>query len=544
MGTLKKLAELINGGGMATIALVTTVYNRQQYLAATLESGLAQTDSDFEWLIWDDGSTDDSLAIAQDYAKRDARIRVIAAEHQGLAGALKSAIVATTAPFLGWVDSDDLLAPTALAETVAVLKEQPEVGMVYTHYEVIDAQGRSQGVGKRCQIPYSPMRLLVDFMTFHFRLIRRSVYDQVGGIDAAFPWAEDYDLCLRLSEVTTIQVVPQVLYAHRRHASNVTNHQLETIQWTQLAIMQALKRRGLEQQFDLELRVVSQFSLHPKRQLAETPQPGLATVASRAKRGVVYCALQAPIYLEAALISAWLLRQVEPDLPIVLLSDFKELAAATARLKLTVQLIDPVALGCPEQGWQSRWVKTQLPHLSPFDETLYLDADILPLQPIAPIWSVLDQAVMAMAIDTKATLADCSHVEAPEKAYTLQHCSPDSLQFNGGVVLWRRCAETTALFETWQQEWQRFQKQDQLALVRAIQRQGTSIHPLPKAYNFPIAHLTPEVYKTEAIRLLHCWGGLVHTGRFRALAEQLFPAAVREVQALLSEVFTSITRTN
>ncbi|HEY9907255.1 MAG TPA: hypothetical protein V6D18_06560, partial [Thermosynechococcaceae cyanobacterium] len=50
-------------------------------------------------------------------------------------------------------------------------------------YEVIDAQGNSHGIGQRCHIPYSKERLLSDFMTFHFRLMRRSVYEQVGGID-------------------------------------------------------------------------------------------------------------------------------------------------------------------------------------------------------------------------------------------------------------------------------------------------------------------------------------------------------------------------
>lgn len=76
----------------APISLVTTVYNRQQYLAATIESILAQTHRDLEYVLWDDGSTDESVAIAQHYAEKDDRLRVIAASHQGIAPALKSAI--------------------------------------------------------------------------------------------------------------------------------------------------------------------------------------------------------------------------------------------------------------------------------------------------------------------------------------------------------------------------------------------------------------------------------------------------------------------
>ena len=107
-------------------------------------------------------------------------MRVVAAAHRrGRGQALKEVIAATKGKYLGWVDSDDLLHPQALAETIAVLKSQPEVGMVYTNYLVIDEQGQVRGLGSRCQIPYSPERLLIDFMTFHFRLMRREVYHSV-----------------------------------------------------------------------------------------------------------------------------------------------------------------------------------------------------------------------------------------------------------------------------------------------------------------------------------------------------------------------------
>jgi glycosyltransferase involved in cell wall biosynthesis len=104
-----------------TVSLVTTVYNRSQYLPATIESILTQTYQDFELLVWDDGSTDDSVEIAQHYAAQDARIRVITAPHLGRGAALQAAISQTTGTYLGLVDSDDLLAMTALEETVQLL---------------------------------------------------------------------------------------------------------------------------------------------------------------------------------------------------------------------------------------------------------------------------------------------------------------------------------------------------------------------------------------------------------------------------------------
>jgi hypothetical protein len=97
------------------------------------------------------------------------------------------------------VDSDDILAPTALAQTATVLNRHPETGFVYTDYLNIDRDGKVIGYGHRCDIPYSQEGLLVNFMTFHFRLMRRSVYDRVGDVKASFASsAYDYDLSVFL----------------------------------------------------------------------------------------------------------------------------------------------------------------------------------------------------------------------------------------------------------------------------------------------------------------------------------------------------------
>jgi len=244
---------------MTPVSIVITNYNRDRYLGEAIASVLAQTYADFELLIWDDGSTDESLAIARQFEQADERVRVIDAAHQGFTRSLRSAITQTQGPYLGWVDSDDRLAPTALAETLAVLAARPQVGMVYTDYQVIDHDGHRRGLGTRCQIPYSPERLLVQFMTFHFRLLRRSVYEQVGGIDATFERAQDYDLCLKFSEVMEIRHLPQPLYFYRQHADNVSHHDLEMLRWAHLASTQALQRRGLGNRY--EIRVSSEFKL-------------------------------------------------------------------------------------------------------------------------------------------------------------------------------------------------------------------------------------------------------------------------------------------
>lgn len=240
-----------------TISLISTVYNRAPFLGHAIDSVLAQTYGNFELLIWDDGSTDGSLEIAQAYAQQDERIRVFAAPHQGRSAALQAVHAEATGDYLGWIDSDDALSPTALEETVTVLKAKPQVGMVYTDYHVMDAQGHLKQKGVRCQIPYSPERLLQDFMTFHFRLIRRTAFEAVGGIDVSIPVAVDYDLCLRLSEVTKIEHLQRSLYQYRVHAHSISQaEQLRQISWSKESISRALSRRGLAAEWAVEVFVI------------------------------------------------------------------------------------------------------------------------------------------------------------------------------------------------------------------------------------------------------------------------------------------------
>ncbi len=248
-----------------SVSIVTTVYNREQYLAKTVESVLAQTYRNFELLVWDDGSTDCSVEIARQYAEQDKRVRVIAAKHQGQGRALQSAFAATEGKYVAQVDSDDVLAPTALTSTVEILDTHPSIGLVYTNYAVIDEKGWIKGEGERCDIPYSKERLLVDFMIFHFRLIRRSVYDQVGGIDPDLELVEDYDLCLRLSEMTEIYHVKELLYYYRIHRQSLSHQRrIEQILQSHKAISQALERRGLADKFESHLQIISKFSIRPK----------------------------------------------------------------------------------------------------------------------------------------------------------------------------------------------------------------------------------------------------------------------------------------
>lgn len=249
------------------VSVIMPLYNRERYVAAAVRSVLAQSFRDFELLICDDGSTDGSLAAAREAAGTDPRVRIFAMEHAGLARTLQRAHEHVTTPFIGWLDSDDMLAPLALERTHQVLARHPTVGAVYTHHVMINDAGQMLGIGQRCGIPYSKDRLLVDFMTFHFRLYRRDAYERAGGINTSFHTAQDYDFCLRLSEVTDFLCIPEPLYLYRMASDSISHvRRLEQIESSARAIREALERRGLADKAELRVEIVGRFSIRPKGQ--------------------------------------------------------------------------------------------------------------------------------------------------------------------------------------------------------------------------------------------------------------------------------------
>jgi glycosyltransferase involved in cell wall biosynthesis len=247
------------------ISIITTLYNRADFVSATIGSILNQTRKDFELIVWDDGSTDDSLAVARRAAGDDPRVRIVAAKHAGAAPAFNAAARETSGRFFAWVDSDDGLVPTAIEECAAYLEANPSAGMVYTDYLTMNQAGHIIGPGSRTKVPYSKERLLIDFMTFHLRMMRREVLQQVGGMDETLAAAIDYDLCLRISEITEIHHLARPLYLYRVHANSISSaRRLEQIMQSKEAIARALVRRGMDKEYEIDVEIVGRFKLKKK----------------------------------------------------------------------------------------------------------------------------------------------------------------------------------------------------------------------------------------------------------------------------------------
>lgn len=250
--------------------------------------------------------------------------------------------------------------------------------------------------------------------------------------------------------------------------------------------------------------------------------------------GAVYCLTDSEVYLEAGLISAIILRGFEPDLPITIISNLNLInKLALETYNISTRFLTSLEL--PDDNiFVSRYVKTHLIDWSPYQSTLFLDADILPCSSVGDLWQYLEQASVAMVKDRLPTVEMCDHISEEEKSFTLSQIPPFSFQFNSGVMLWQNNPETQRLFAQWQHQWQIFQKQDQLALVRALHHCQVAVAQIPQTYNVSPIDSIDLIQSGHKIHLLHCWGGMVASGEYRKIAQSRYPEAVQKVDSLLS----------
>jgi len=209
------------------LSVALSVYNGASYLGAAIESILAQSFSDFEFLILDDGSRDGSRAIAESYAAQDRRIRVIARENRGLVASLNQLLGEARAPLVARMDADDICPPQRFAVQMAFMAQHPDYGMVGADCSCIDAAGQPI-TGRHITRPLSHEAIVANLecgptMLHNVVVYRRDLVLALGGYRPAFVHAEDYDLWLRMSRVTRMENLPDALVAYRLYPEQVSN---------------------------------------------------------------------------------------------------------------------------------------------------------------------------------------------------------------------------------------------------------------------------------------------------------------------------------
>jgi glycosyltransferase involved in cell wall biosynthesis len=213
----------VNAADTLRVSIVIPCYRQAQFLPEAVASVVAQTFTDWEIIIVDDGSPDDTAAVAQRLiaAHPDRRIRLIRQENRGLAEARNAGIRVARAPYILPLDADDMLEPEMLAQTVAALDAHPEVGFVYTDVRRFGAENNILRTR-----PYSLNRLRFQNLMMPATLFRREAWGQVGGFRMVKPvqGCEDWDFWISLAEAGWEGLhIAQPLLRYRRTAGSMVS---------------------------------------------------------------------------------------------------------------------------------------------------------------------------------------------------------------------------------------------------------------------------------------------------------------------------------
>lgn len=210
--------------GRSLVSIVLPTYNGSQYLGQAVQSCLDQTYTNWELIIVDDASTDNTPGLIAQFSAADGRIRSVRHNtNRKLPAALNTGFSLAQGEYLTWTSDDNCYRPNALAEMVAFLETRPEVDIVYTDYTVIDESGEPVRL-----VRVSSLEELVNRNCIGpCFLYRRAVHDALGGYAEDLYLAEDYDFWLRASIWFRFEALHKDLYLYRHHSTSLTAWQGE-----------------------------------------------------------------------------------------------------------------------------------------------------------------------------------------------------------------------------------------------------------------------------------------------------------------------------
>jgi len=215
-----------------TVSIITPAYNAGKYISATVNSVLRQTFDDFELIIIDDGSKDNTAEIVRTFLF-DPRIRYIFQENKGQASARNHGIRESKGSYIAFLDSDDLWASDKLAKQMDLINES-QAQVCYTDVEIINADTEEV-------LPYSrvgwfekmrrgdilPFLIYYNFIPFASVVVCKESLDRIGGMDESIIMGDDWDVLLRLATSCRFDYVDERLLKYRAGHSTQLSQKIE-----------------------------------------------------------------------------------------------------------------------------------------------------------------------------------------------------------------------------------------------------------------------------------------------------------------------------
>ncbi|MHC1740433.1 MAG: glycosyltransferase [Anaerolineaceae bacterium] len=210
--------------GLPKLTVIMTVYNAERFVGQAIQSVLDQTFSDFEFIIVEDGSTDDSLKVIKQFS--DPRIHLIEnGQNLDIVESSNKALSLSRANLIARIDADDICFPERFEKQMDYLEKHPQVGLLGSAVQRINGEGMKCG---KTRLPYVESFLLKFWLNFenvinHPTIIfDKRILSQTGFYDPTALYVEDYDMCIRLSQLTEIANLPEPLVYKREHQGNVS----------------------------------------------------------------------------------------------------------------------------------------------------------------------------------------------------------------------------------------------------------------------------------------------------------------------------------
>lgn len=207
------------------VSVVIPTRNRGQYISQALDSVFAQTFTNYEIIVVDDGSTDNTKELLTPLIQKGS-IRYELQDAKGVSAARNYGVRVARAAYIAFLDSDDLFLPTKLEKQLSVFSRDKELGFVHCSFSKFDDQGQDLGVRDtaRFQGQIYPSMLLEwsVLMAMPCMLMRADVLKEVGGFDEQMTWAEDLDLWRRIARRYRVGTVPEALVKVRVHAASTS----------------------------------------------------------------------------------------------------------------------------------------------------------------------------------------------------------------------------------------------------------------------------------------------------------------------------------
>jgi len=219
---IKKTAECLRH---PKISVIMSVYNGGLYMRSAIDSILEQTFRDFEFIIVNDGSLDNTREILVEYTKKDPRIVLVNnGNNIGLTRSLNKGLKIAKGELIARMDADDLSFPQRLERQMKILEGNKNVGAIGSWYYIINENGEIIG---NCQPPANNIRIKKAFLNsapiIHSSLMVKSkVLENVGFYDEEFRYAQDRDLLLRIAKKYELMVITEYLVEYRNNKNSIS----------------------------------------------------------------------------------------------------------------------------------------------------------------------------------------------------------------------------------------------------------------------------------------------------------------------------------